>query len=254
MFSSPRRLEPGGSARGGRHPARPRGTYAAGVRAGDRDRGTQRAPPRCRASRAGDSRPLARAGRRVRCSCRTCAGMTARDRLGLNGSAAAAPIGSNAGWWPRSIRPRGGGCGGGGPARPQRARAAAPLRGDAARLAARFALRTAPRQRAAVRLGRRSTVQLPSHPGRGGRNQHLALAARASLRTRGPDAASGRDRRRRRVTEDARRPDRRRTCARLRSRSLTPTAACNRRTPRAARRECDLVHTGRPEPMSGTGD
>jgi glycerate 2-kinase len=49
--------------------------------------------------------------------------------------------------------------------------------GPAARLAARFAheLRLAPAQLCV--WGGESTVQLPAHPGRGGRNQHLALAA-----------------------------------------------------------------------------
>jgi glycerate 2-kinase len=49
--------------------------------------------------------------------------------------------------------------------------------GDALRLAARFAHELS---MASVQLcvwGGESTVQLPAHPGRGGRNQHLALAA-----------------------------------------------------------------------------
>jgi glycerate 2-kinase len=49
--------------------------------------------------------------------------------------------------------------------------------GDAVRLAARFTheLRLSPS--AVCVWGGESTVQLPAHPGRGGRNQHLALAA-----------------------------------------------------------------------------
>jgi len=49
--------------------------------------------------------------------------------------------------------------------------------GDALRLAARFAheLRLTPCQLCV--WGGESTVQLPAHPGKGGRNQHLALAA-----------------------------------------------------------------------------
>jgi glycerate 2-kinase len=49
--------------------------------------------------------------------------------------------------------------------------------GDALRLAARFAheLRLAPNS--VCVWGGESTVQLPPHPGKGGRNQHLALAA-----------------------------------------------------------------------------
>ena len=54
---------------------------------------------------------------------------------------------------------------------------AARFAGSATRLAARFAheLRLSPAQLCA--WGGESTVQLPPHPGQGGRNQHLALAA-----------------------------------------------------------------------------
>jgi glycerate 2-kinase len=49
--------------------------------------------------------------------------------------------------------------------------------GDALRLAARFAHELRLTGSAVCVWGGESTVQLPPHPGRGGRNQHLALAA-----------------------------------------------------------------------------
>ncbi|HYM42539.1 MAG TPA: DUF4147 domain-containing protein [Steroidobacteraceae bacterium] len=49
--------------------------------------------------------------------------------------------------------------------------------GDAVRLAARFAHELRLSRSAVCAWGGESTVQLPAHPGRGGRNQHLALAA-----------------------------------------------------------------------------
>jgi glycerate 2-kinase len=49
--------------------------------------------------------------------------------------------------------------------------------GDALRLAARFAHELRLSSSAVCVWGGESTVQLPPHPGRGGRNQHLALAA-----------------------------------------------------------------------------
>ncbi|HLY52596.1 MAG TPA: DUF4147 domain-containing protein, partial [Steroidobacteraceae bacterium] len=49
--------------------------------------------------------------------------------------------------------------------------------GDAVRLAARFAHELRLSGSAVCVWGGESTVQLPPHPGRGGRNQHLALAA-----------------------------------------------------------------------------
>lgn len=49
--------------------------------------------------------------------------------------------------------------------------------GDAVRLAARFAHELRLSRSAVCAWGGESTVQLPPHPGRGGRNQHLALAA-----------------------------------------------------------------------------
>ena len=49
--------------------------------------------------------------------------------------------------------------------------------GDAARLAARFAHELRLSASTVCAWGGESTVQLPPHPGRGGRNQHLALAA-----------------------------------------------------------------------------
>ena len=88
--------------------------------------------------------------------------------------------------------------------------------GDAARLAARFAheLRLGSAQLCV--WGGESTVQLPSHPGRGGRNQHLALAAARliaghadlMLLAAGTDGVDG-------VTEDAGALIDAETCARL---------------------------------------
>src|SRR5437763_1767105 len=49
--------------------------------------------------------------------------------------------------------------------------------GDAARLAARFAHELCLTSAQLCVWGGESTVQVPPHPGRGGRNQHLALAA-----------------------------------------------------------------------------
>ncbi len=58
--------------------------------------------------------------------------------------------------------------------------------GDAARLGVRFAASLARQPAGVVQIRRgESTVNLPAQPGRGGRNQHLALAAALELERRG---------------------------------------------------------------------
>ena len=58
--------------------------------------------------------------------------------------------------------------------------------GDAARLGVRFAASLARQPAGVVQIRRgESTVNLPARPGRGGRNQHLALAAALELERRG---------------------------------------------------------------------
>lgn len=118
--------------------------------------------------------------------------------------------------------------------------------GDVMRLAVRFAheihLSTVE-----VRVwGGESTVQLPEHPGRGGRNQHLGLAAarliaghpELLLLTAGTDGTDG-------VTEDAGALVDAETCARL---SLVELDAdtCLRRADSATALAAsgDIVHTG----------
>ncbi len=65
------------------------------------------------------------------------------------------------------------------------------LEGDAAELGARFVAALARRPAGIVQVrGGESTVRLPAQPGRGGRNQHLALAAALELERRELHAAS----------------------------------------------------------------
>ena len=118
--------------------------------------------------------------------------------------------------------------------------------GDAARLAARFAheLRLASAQLCV--WGGESTVQLPSHPGRGGRNQHLALAAARliaghadlMLLAAGTDGIDG-------VTEDAGALIDAETCARLTLAELDADRCLQQAdSARALAASGDLVHTG----------
>jgi len=117
---------------------------------------------------------------------------------------------------------------------------------DAARLAARF---THELQLSAAQLcvwGGESTVRLPEHPGRGGRNQHLALAAARliaghgdlMLLAAGTDAIDG-------LTDDAGALVDAETCARL---ALAELAAdrclAQADSARALAASGDLVHTG----------
>jgi glycerate 2-kinase len=118
--------------------------------------------------------------------------------------------------------------------------------GEATRLAARFTheLRLSPSQLCV--WGGESTVRLPARPGRGGRNQHLALAAARLiagypdllLLAAGTDGSDG-------TTEDAGALIDGETCARL---SLAEVDAdkCLRRadSARALSASGDLVHTG----------
>ena len=117
---------------------------------------------------------------------------------------------------------------------------------DAARLAVRFAheLHLNPAQ--VCVWGGESTVQLPPNPGRGGRNQHLALAAarllagqpQMMLLAAGTDGTDG-------VTDDAGALVDSETCARL---TLAEIDAddCMRRADSgtALAASGDLVHTG----------
>lgn len=118
--------------------------------------------------------------------------------------------------------------------------------GDACRLAARFAheLRLANAQLCV--WGGESTVRLPAHPGSGGRNQHLALAAARLiaghadllLLAAGTDGSDG-------VTEDAGALVDGETCARLTLAELDADE-CLRRADsgRALAASGDLLHTG----------
>jgi hydroxypyruvate reductase len=118
--------------------------------------------------------------------------------------------------------------------------------GDVMRLAVRFAheihLSTVE-----VRVwGGESTVQLPEHPGRGGRNQHLGLAAarliaghpELLLLTAGTDGTDG-------VTDDAGALVDAETCARL-SLAELDADTCLRRADAATALAAsgDIVHTG----------
>lgn len=118
--------------------------------------------------------------------------------------------------------------------------------GDAARLAARFAHEL---RLASVQLcvwGGESTVRLPPHPGRGGRNQHLALAAARliaghadlMLLAAGTDGIDG-------VTEDAGALIDAETCARLTLAELDADRCLQQAdSARALAASGDLVHTG----------
>ena len=118
--------------------------------------------------------------------------------------------------------------------------------GDAARLAARFAHEL---RLASVQLcvwGGESTVRLPPHPGRGGRNQHLALAAARliaghadlMLLAAGTDGID-------RVTEDAGALIDAETCARLTLAELDADRCLQQAdSARALAASGDLVHTG----------
>ena len=125
---------------------------------------------------------------------------------------------------------------------------AAPQRfaGDATRLAARFAheLRLAAAQ--LLVWGGESTVQLPPHPGLGGRNQHLALAAARLiaghadllLLAAGTDGTDG-------VTADAGALVDADTCARLALAELDADLCLQQAdSARALAASGDLVHTG----------
>jgi glycerate 2-kinase len=118
--------------------------------------------------------------------------------------------------------------------------------GDATRLAARFAheLRLSPAQLWV--WGGESTVQLPHSPGRGGRNQHLALAAARLiaghgdllLLAAGTDGVDG-------LTEDAGALVDGDTCARLALAELDADRCLQQAdSARALAASGDLVHTG----------
>jgi glycerate 2-kinase len=117
---------------------------------------------------------------------------------------------------------------------------------DAARLAARFAheLQLAPAQLCV--WGGESTVRLPAHPGRGGRNQHLALAAARLiaghpdllLLAAGTDGMDG-------LTDDAGALVDGETCARLALAELdADQCLAQADSARALAASGDLVHTG----------
>jgi len=117
---------------------------------------------------------------------------------------------------------------------------------SATRLAARFAheLRSAPAQLCV--WGGESTVQLPEHPGRGGRNQHLALAAarliagdpELMLLAVGTDGTDG-------VTDDAGALVDGETCERITLAELDAgRCLAEADSARALDASGDLVHTG----------
>ncbi len=118
--------------------------------------------------------------------------------------------------------------------------------GDAARLAVRFAHELHLNSAHVCVWGGESTVQLPDNPGRGGRNQHLALAAarllagqpQMLLLAAGTDGTDG-------VTEDAGALVDSETCARLALAELDADY-CLRRADsgRALAATGDLIHTG----------
>lgn len=118
--------------------------------------------------------------------------------------------------------------------------------GDAAKLAARFAheLLLSPTQLAV--WGGESTVLLPPHPGRGGRNQHLALAAarliaghtELLLLAAGTDGVDG-------LTEDAGALVDSESCARLALAGVDVEQCLEQAdSSRALAASGDLVHTG----------
>ena len=117
---------------------------------------------------------------------------------------------------------------------------------EATRLAARFAheLSLSPAQ--LLVWGGESTVQLPPHPGQGGRNQHLALAAarliaghaELALLAAGTDGSDG-------VTADAGALVDAETCARLALAGLDADQCLRAAdSARALEASGDLVHTG----------
>ena len=117
---------------------------------------------------------------------------------------------------------------------------------NAARLAARFAheLRLSPAQLCV--WGGESTVQLPPHPGHGGRNQHLALAAARLiaghadllLLAAGTDGSDG-------VTADAGALVDAETCARIALAELDADRCLEQAdSARALAASGDLIHTG----------
>lgn len=118
--------------------------------------------------------------------------------------------------------------------------------GDAARLAVRFAHELHLSSAQVCVWGGESTVQLPEHPGRGGRNQHLALAAarllagqsRMLLLAAGTDGTDG-------PTEDAGALVDSDTCARIALAELDADD-CMRRADAgtALAASGDLIHTG----------
>jgi hydroxypyruvate reductase len=118
--------------------------------------------------------------------------------------------------------------------------------GDAARLAARFAHELSLTSAQLCVWGGESTVQVPPHPGRGGRNQHLALAAARliaghadlMLLAAGTDGIDG-------VTEDAGALIDADTCARLALAELDADRCLQQAdSARALAASGDLVHTG----------
>jgi hydroxypyruvate reductase len=125
---------------------------------------------------------------------------------------------------------------------------AAPRRfaGDARRLAARFAHELALSGAQVCLWGGESTVALPAHPGRGGRNQHLALTAarliaghaELALLAAGTDGSDG-------VTEDAGAVVDAESCARITLAGLDADACLAQAdSARALAASGDLVHTG----------
>jgi glycerate 2-kinase len=125
-------------------------------------------------------------------------------------------------------------------------KAANRFEGDAARLAVRFAHELHLNPAHVCVWGGESTVQLPRDPGRGGRNQHLALAAarllagqpQMLLLAAGTDGTDG-------VTEDAGALVDSETCARLALAELDADD-CLRRADSgtALAASGDLIHTG----------
>ncbi len=118
--------------------------------------------------------------------------------------------------------------------------------GDAARLAARFAHELCLSSAQLCVWGGESTVQLPSQPGRGGRNQHLALAAARLLAghadlmllAAGTDGIDG-------VTEDAGALVDAESCARITLAELDADRCLQQAdSARALAASGDLVHTG----------
>jgi glycerate 2-kinase len=118
--------------------------------------------------------------------------------------------------------------------------------GDAARLAARFAHELSLTSAQLCVWGGESTVQVPPHPGRGGRNQHLALAAARLLAghadllllAAGTDGIDG-------VTEDAGALVDAQTCSRITLARLDAERCLQQAdSARALAASGDLVHTG----------